>query len=100
MASVNIPNTLEGFLTYIKTHPQYVSKRVRFSIVKRFHKQLSIVKLCKILDVSRSGFYKWLKRGDMLPPLKKWGLLVRVAYRLQPKRAIPVCPTVLSFNLC
>jgi hypothetical protein len=38
--------------------------------------------------------------GDMLPPLKKWGLLVRVAYRLQPKRAIPVCPTVLSFSLC
>ena len=55
-------NNLDHFLAYIKTHPLYVSKNVRFSIVKRFHKQLSIVKLCKILDVSRSGFYKWLKR--------------------------------------
>ncbi|MBV1758122.1 MAG: IS3 family transposase [Dethiosulfatibacter sp.] len=56
------PNTLESFLTYIKAHPSYVSKKVRFSIIKRFHKQISIVKLCRILDVSRSGFYKWSKR--------------------------------------
>ena len=55
-------NNLEGFLAYIKEHPHYVSKRVRFGIVKRFHKQISIVKLCLILEVSRSGYYKWSKR--------------------------------------
>ena len=33
------------------------------------HKNYSILKMCRILNVSRSGYYHWCKRGES--PLKK-----------------------------
>ena len=62
MFSQNNINSLEGLLYYFKTHPAYTAKSIRFSIIKKFCNKMPIVKMCKFLNVSRSGYYKWLHR--------------------------------------
>lgn len=39
-------------------------KAIRFRIVYRFKDKYSITNLCHLLEVSRSGYYKWLKTKD------------------------------------
>lgn len=57
-------SSLEDLLYYFKTHPVYTAKSIRFSIIKKFCTKMSIVKLCRFLEVSRSGYYKWLHRME------------------------------------
>lgn len=37
-------------------------KEIRFRMVYRFKDKFSVRDLCKLLNVSRSGYYKWLHR--------------------------------------
>ena len=39
-------------------------KELRFKVIYRFREKYAIEELCKLLEVSKSGYYKWLKRKD------------------------------------
>ena len=39
---------------------------MEFEIVEILSKEYSIQSLCKIMNISRSGYYKWLKAKDKL----------------------------------
>jgi putative transposase len=37
-------------------------KNKKFNAIYRLRKKYSIVKMCKVMGVSRSGYYSWIKR--------------------------------------
>ena len=37
---------------------------LRYKVIFRFRDRFTVKELCKLLEVSRSGYYKWLKRKD------------------------------------
>ena len=39
-------------------------KELRYKVIHRFRERFTVEELCKLLEVSRSGYYKWLKRKD------------------------------------
>ena len=39
-------------------------KELRYKVIHRFRDRFTVEELCKLLEVSRSGYYKWLKRKD------------------------------------
>ena len=39
-------------------------KELRYKVIYRFRDRFTVEELCKLLEVSRSGYYKWLKRKD------------------------------------
>lgn len=39
-------------------------KEIKYKVIFRFRDRFTITELCKLLEVSRSGYYKWLKRKD------------------------------------
>ena len=41
-------------------------KQKEFEIVKLLSKDFSIKSLCEVMNISRSGYYKWLKTKDIL----------------------------------
>mgnify|MGYP003468915718 CR=1 FL=1 len=41
-------------------------KQKEFEIVETLSKEYSIKLLCEIMNISRSGYYKWLKNKDIL----------------------------------
>ena len=41
-------------------------KQKEFEIVKTLSKEYSIKSLCEVMNISRSGYYKWLKTKDIL----------------------------------
>lgn len=59
---------LEEFLSYVKQSDRYCTKNARFALVKRFAPHRSIASLCRKLGISRSGYYKWLKRQGKPDP--------------------------------
>lgn len=36
--------------------------KAKYRVIERFKDQYPIEKMCKVFEVSRSGFYKWRKR--------------------------------------
>ena len=36
---------------------------MKFSFIKQHSREFSIERMCDVLEVSRSGYYAWLKRG-------------------------------------
>lgn len=59
---------LDDFLYYIKHNSIYTTKSLLFSIVNRFSTYMSVVKLCRKLYISTSGYYKWLRRQGKTDP--------------------------------
>ena len=41
-------------------------KQKEFEIVEILSKEFSIKSLCEVMNISRSGYYKWLKTKDVL----------------------------------
>ena len=41
-------------------------KQKEFEIIEYFSKNYSVKSLCEIMNVSRSGYYKWLKNKNIL----------------------------------
>ena len=39
-------------------------KRVIFSVIKRFSEKYSVSAMCSFYNVSRSGYYSWLRRPE------------------------------------
>lgn len=39
-------------------------KELRYKVIHRFRDRFTVEELCKLLEVSRSGYYKWLNRKD------------------------------------
>jgi hypothetical protein len=39
-------------------------KEIRYKVIYRFRDKFTIGELCKLLEVSRSGYYKWINRKD------------------------------------
>lgn len=39
-------------------------KALRYKVIHRFRDRFTVSELCKLLGVSRSGYYKWLNRKD------------------------------------
>lgn len=54
----------------------------------------SIVILCDVLEVSRSGYYKWLKRGVSERLKKRAELLQRILEIFEDKREVYGCPRI------
>ena len=64
-------------------------KEIRFKVIHRFRDRYPVQALCALLNVSRSGYYKWLSRQgrpDKDEPIAK--LIITRKYGLQavPKR--------------
>ncbi len=62
--------TKEELIEHIETFEEWIekfgnSKRSLFMFIK-MHKNISVRKLCNVLEVSRSGYYKWLKEGEKI----------------------------------
>lgn len=46
-------------------------KQNRYRIIKEMSANYSVTLLCETAGVSRSGYYKWLKRQGMVTPKQK-----------------------------
>jgi hypothetical protein len=56
------------------------SKAQRFQFIEDHSSEFTVEKMCSILEVSRSGFYKW-RSAEVSPQAKRKALLLkRVAY--------------------
>lgn len=62
---------LDDFLYYIKDNLAYAKKSTLFSIVDKFSSYMTVVKLCKKLSISTSGYYNWTKRQNKPNPILK-----------------------------
>ena len=46
---------------------------MKFTFIKQHSREFSIKRMCDVLEVSRSGYYAWLKRGtSQRAPLSSW----------------------------
>ncbi len=41
-------------------HPKE-EKQIKFEIVETLSKEFNVRALCRVMNISRSGYYKWLK---------------------------------------
>ncbi|MFD3262337.1 IS3 family transposase, partial [Paenibacillus lentus] len=55
-------------------------KELRFQFIKEHRSEFPVEKMCKVLQVSRSGFYKWQKALPSEQKLRKAKVLERVMY--------------------
>lgn len=70
-------------------------ERFKFIDVHRF--QFRVAKLCKVLKVSRSGFYAWLKRHKSKRQIENEKLFEKVKEIFEKKRRIYGYPGITRF---
>lgn len=64
-------------------------------MIHRFRDRFTVEELCKLLEVSRSGYYKWLKRKDE-PDKDK--VIADLIVECHEKRTEPTVTAVLRFG--
>ena len=57
---------------------------MRFEFIRAEKVRFPVRLMCRLLEVSRSGFYAWLKRRDSLEPAKLLSLVGRQRSRRSP----------------
>jgi putative transposase len=67
---------------------------VKYAFIERHRQQHSLVMLCRILNVSKSGFYDWRKRGVSLRALSQQALLEEIVRIFNQKRGTYGAPRI------
>ena len=49
----------------------------KYAVISRFAKQYPVSKMCKFFDVSRSGYYRWRSKDQLIDKDKPIGALIR-----------------------
>ena len=49
----------------------FVEKNKKFEIIEILSKEFNVKSLCRVMNISRSGYYKWLKSKDILNQYEK-----------------------------
>jgi putative transposase len=67
---------------------------VKYALVRQERENHTVERLCKVLKVSRSGYYKWLKRGITPRQQKRTKLLQRILEIFEESRETYGCPRI------
>jgi transposase InsO family protein len=72
------------------------SPAVRYAFIFEERQNHKIQLLCEVLEVSRSGYYKWLNRGDSEQGRRRVSLLNRIIEIHEESRGAYGCPRVYA----
>lgn len=67
---------------------------MKYALVRQERENYTVERLCKVLKVSRSGYYRWLKRGITPRQQKRTKLLQRILEIFEESRETYGCPRI------
>ena len=85
---------VESFLKKIPGHTFRGTTAERYAQVKTFAVEFPVAELCQALDVSRSGYYVWLKRQPSQRQLRNQALLLVISELYRQSRSTYGSPRI------